>query len=186
MRARARSRQQARTALPALELPSHLTRGSRRTDLCPPAVVTMCMPMHVLQVELMEQQHQGQVYLAAPGVPIVPVIKMLRDLCEDHHPAMQAAMYEQQLCCGTSRSVNLVQEALKLVECFAKTERRVDAMKAAGAAKLLAVFDFLIEASQGPCFRNQVRARGCSAPYLLNCLVPCECQPHATPTSAQQ
>ena len=30
--------------------------------------------MHVLQVELMEQQHQGQVYLAAPGVPIVPVV----------------------------------------------------------------------------------------------------------------
>jgi hypothetical protein len=102
----------------------------------------------------MEQRHRD-VHVAPPVVPLIPIIKMLRDLCEDHHPAMQAAMYEQQRSCGTSRSVNLVQEALKLVECFAKTEQRVDAMDTAGAFKLLAVFGFLIEASQGPCFRNQ-------------------------------
>ena len=81
---------------------------------------------------------------------IMPIMKLLQLMCENHNADMQKAMREQQESCGNSLNVNLVQEAVRLVECMAKKERLLNMLDKQGLHTLLGVFDFLIEVRE-PC-----------------------------------
>ena len=76
-------------------------------------------------------------------------------MCENHNADMQKAMREQQESCGNSLNVNLVQEAVRLVECMAKKERLLNMLDKQGLQTLLGVFDFLIEVRE-PCTRTHL------------------------------
>jgi hypothetical protein len=94
-----------------------------------------------------------------PGVPrrshIKPIMKFMQLMCENHNDQMQKAMREQEESCGNATTVNLVEEAVRLVECMAKKERLLDMLDNSGMETLHSVFEFLIECAQGPCFENQ-------------------------------